>query len=233
MKKAIILIFVTSLLLSCDALIDNLDGSNSKNISNSNPVSFSNPEVGQSTIYVGLYIENYSNEHMSCSEYSDTLKIEVVDFNANAIELRQIFIYNNMILKSSDFNAYDTTYFTIELFNDSIKAIYPVPIIAQVIVAPNLFLWYNPSIPQETTNPATFTGGCLPKIPQQLKAEYLLSNLVIEDKTYSNISLFVNNTDMQVDGPGYTFIYSMKDGLIASYITNPWTDTGSGWKRIN
>lgn len=223
------------MLLSCDALIDNLNGNNNKPPQNItyDPVSFSHPKVGQASLYVKVDLENISTPGMTCSEQNDTLLLEVIYIDDNVIELMQITTYDDRMANFDYEFPKDTSYLTIELYEDSIYVTYPVPIEKGPIVVGSPFLWYNSRIPQETTSPITLANSCLPKYFLQARVEFLVDSVAIDDRTFYDVSMFIDNSDMQVDGPGYTFVYSMDEGLIASYVVNPFVDAGNGWKRIN
>lgn len=231
MKKSLILIAVAALFISCDALIDSIDGDGNSS-KTYQTISYDNPKIGQTSVYVGVYIENYSNQNMTCIEYSDSLIWKVLRVEDDTIELMQIFVYNNMILKAADEFTRDTSYCTLELYNDSINVVYPVPIDTRIFGVPNLYLGYYKPLPQHTLIRASADNSCLQRYQLASKVEYLYESLFIDGTRYSDVSMYVDNIEMQVDGPGFTFIYSMDEGLLACYVVNPWTDTGSGWKRV-
>ncbi|HSG99949.1 MAG TPA: hypothetical protein VLB27_07870 [candidate division Zixibacteria bacterium] len=51
-------------------------------------------------------------------------------------------------------------------------------------------------------------------------------------RTYRNLNIVVDNIFMQTDGPGFTTVYSKRDGIVHSFWANWWTGQGFGWDLI-
>jgi len=46
---------------------------------------------------------------------------------------------------------------------------------------------------------------------------------------YSRLNAYIDNRDMAVDGPGFTVLYSAREGVVRVCTYSPWTGTGFGW----
>jgi hypothetical protein len=49
---------------------------------------------------------------------------------------------------------------------------------------------------------------------------------------YPRLNVWLNNEGTFVDGPGYTYLYNSRDGLVRSLVFNPWTSRSGGWDRL-
>ena len=54
----------------------------------------------------------------------------------------------------------------------------------------------------------------------------------IKGKTFENLNVIIDNTPMQVDGPGSTIIYNSKYGVIRSVSYSWWTQSGQGFDLL-
>jgi hypothetical protein len=57
-------------------------------------------------------------------------------------------------------------------------------------------------------------------------------NALINGFTYPRLNVIRDDTEMAVDGPGFTIIYSKTDGIVRTTIANAWTSTGFGFDLI-
>jgi len=49
---------------------------------------------------------------------------------------------------------------------------------------------------------------------------------------YERLNIFIDNSAVVIDGPGYTYIYSPKNGIVRYSSFSPWTGTGAGWDLL-
>ena len=59
-----------------------------------------------------------------------------------------------------------------------------------------------------------------------------VENFTLFGETYERLNVIVDDTAMQVDGPGQTFVYAEESGIVRSAGSSAWTGVGWGWDLL-
>lgn len=72
-----------------------------------------------------------------------------------------------------------------------------------------------------------------PKMENPIDSVYgYLPEFRLLERNYRNLAVYVDNSGMIVDGPGFTYLYSGSVGVVRTFMVNPWLAQGTGWDLL-
>ncbi len=195
----------------------------------SNIIQFDNLQVGQKSYYELLTIENFwENENF---EYiQDTLIVEVVaKQTSNVFEIKEYFLNPSERLEEVFWNNYEDVTNIWTLKNDSIF----ITNSDSKYISTLLTFSRGPIPIHNISQQKAQIKGWKIDVPYQGSYhEYYIEDYVLKGFEYEHLNAIVDNMGMQVDGPGYTFVYNNQSGFVKTAIYSPWTGTGNGFDLI-
>ncbi len=196
------------------------------------PMDLNQLSVGQQFKYVSLTAEDYwISDNTQFNYRGDTLELEVVSVVGDKYLISErITAYSNMMTDSVIYywNQKDSIFHNYWLVrNDSLLLDYDRPWFkSHLMFRPNLSFncfegeeveiqGWKTSYPYTESNVELFT------------TRYSLLN-----NRYDKLNIFINNSPMQVDGPGNTTVYSKNFGIVRTSTYSWWTGDGFGWDKL-
>ncbi len=202
-------------------------------VSSVDPIRFDQLAVGQRSRYIGLDGENYRQGNGSEFVHSaDTLVLEIVGQDAQGFQVNEVIHYG---AGSSNWNSHsrDSTYsYYLTVTNDTLHL---VPNVTDYLRS-RLFVYYSSSdgLPlAEFADPKVDIKGWKADFPFCACRETgFTKKYRLFGKKYPRLNVLMDNTAMQTDGLGHTYVYSAKEGLVKCALYNAWTADGYGWDLL-
>lgn len=204
-------------------------------IENGAQVSLHNMEVGQQSLYRIFVGEDYGQEGGEEKyEYGqDTLILEVTGFDGTWYMLSEYLTEGSVSYQNEEspvFEAEDTVRYRVRVMDNQLEFealagfsnLLPLqqigPLLLSFSNAPsvNYTGWF---FDVEGLFGATFMG---------FDPEFELFGI-----NYGRANILIDNSDMAVDGPGFTLVYLPEGMLLRSIRVNPWVAQGVGFDLIS
>lgn len=197
-------------------------------------ISLKHPQVGQTSRYVLLKGERYFDDSQpdAYSYAADTLVVELVDETATGFRIRE-YLTEFSASKSSPMPEVpfpdSVTYYEMQLQGDSVLFSSNEEFFTSRLL-PFASRPFSLSVFQ--SNPTSFVGWKTELPYCECYREAFVEELSLFGYTYPDLNVIIDNLAMQVDGPGYTVVYSADAGWVRTYVVNWWTQTGQGWDLL-
>lgn len=222
------LLLLALCLISCDSMTD-------EGMPNApaNPIVFSSLAIGQQSWYVRFYGEDYRDPNNLAFEYTpDTLVVEVVQATEDGYVFIEYLRPGSTALEENEtFYMPDSTQYLVRIANDQLQVFG----IDQTYHNSNLFMSYREPLPlapiQE--NKAEIRGWKTSLSNSESYRKGYIIDYRLFDRTYPRLNVIIDDTDMQVDGPGKTFLYAKEAGIVRSSSASAWTSQGWGWDHLS
>ena len=202
----------------------------------SNHIDFTNPAEGQTSSYLLLTGEQYFDDNNNFSfEYTgDTLILTVESITSDGILIKEELSEGSTgeALSSWILDIDLPHYITAVIDNDSIQ-FFP-----EVAINPASLLFgghvYNDKLPLTniTENETTIEGWKNGLGYCECDREGFVTDTNLLGYDYERLNIAIRNAEMQVDGPGHTYVYSANEGIVRYSIYSWWSSTGIGWDRL-
>lgn len=201
------------------------------------PVSLVNPQVGQSSRYLYFTHDCFYCRGVTVRTFQpDTLILELLAIETDGIVLRER-ISKGSLARRDSLHADSVGLWRPAEIND-----YKLKIFKDTIV----FEEHSPGLfGSRLVEGIGFQPLPLVGIPEVLitlddwKASTCTCNMQGLNQgfsqlgnTYSELIVIIDQEIMATDGPGFVFLYSLEDGLVMSYSSNPWTNSSLGWGKL-
>ena len=214
-------------LAGCDSMTDDHSAPE-----NGHAIDFSALNVGQESSYVRFEGEDYRDTENLNFEYTpDTLVVQVVQATEGGYVFMEYLRPGSRGLVENDaFYMPDSIRYLVSIVDDQLR----VSGIDQLYHLSHLFWNYQEALPLEDTqeNEVDIRGWKTSLPFTELYRSGYVVDFQLFGKTYSRLNVVVDDTDMQVDGPGKTFLYSIEEGIVRSSSASAWTGHGWGWDRL-
>jgi hypothetical protein len=202
---------------------------------NDNPIMFCGLAVGQQSAYILLEGSQYNNNNVldDFIYVNDTLIVEVIAEDENGFLVKEYLTEGSAPLPMGVYQIPDSTFqYYLKIENDSLKYFDP----DAEYGLNSLLFWYSSgalALDLYDNQEATIEGWktSLPYCECNQTGYAPIYELF--GVTYEDLNISIRNTDMQVDGPGTTYIYSNLYGMVKSSHYSWWTATGFGWDLVS
>jgi len=205
-------------------------------IENGSQVSLHNMEVGQKSLYRVFVGEDYGQDggEEKYAYGQDTINLEVTAFDGTWYTLSEYLTEGSLFLQNQEasplFGTQDTIRYRVRAVNDQLdiepfdgfsrllplQQLGPIPLSYTTDQSVNYTGWF---FDLEGLFGATWTG---------YDQEFELMGI-----NYGSANVLVDNSDMVVDGPGFTLVYLPEGMLLRSIRVNPWVAQGVGFDLIS
>ncbi len=198
-----------------------------------NLAGFDDLEVGDEYRYVYFLGENYFvQDNCNYEILSDTLEIEVCGIEDGKYVVSEKINPNSAMLNDDYYFFKDSVFVNYwSIRNDSL-------IIDQHPSNENfyshLFL-RNPnslSLIEDMENETEICGWKTTDSGYEWETMQHALNDTIAGEIFPHINITINNVSMALDGPGYSFYYTLEDGILRTSEYSAWTGAGVGWERL-
>ena len=198
----------------------------------SKPIRPGDLQLGQRSRFLLLRGNGYGSASGLDFEYlPDTLIVEVFAQKGDTFSLREFFTCGSQELADKPgFVVYADSFATVQVrvANDSF---YILPSIASCCNDSRLFFNHATALPlAHTLNPEVQITGwktTLPYHESNIMAFILNTELLGKNWPFLNVASL--NAGMQVDGPGFTFLYDREYGIARTAYYSWWTQAGYGF----
>jgi len=223
MKKLFLFCFIVPALIACNKEEEKIQ----------NTTYLFDAQVGDVFKYQYFDGTNYFGQNASIEYYLDTLHIEILtrSESSGTLEL-QVEEY----LSKGSAGRSDSTH--LNWFSPSYIANYTLLFRGDSLIVKDVYnppsskiSWQDFSLDKDEQNLIEFNSWST-TANSNLEAKGHVRNYSVLGKIYEHANVYINNTPTAVDGPGVTFIYNEKNGLIRFSTFSPWTNTGYGWDLI-
>lgn len=198
-----------------------------------NQIRFDSLAVGQRSRYLGFEGYGYYGGNGSEFSYSDdTLILEIVGQDANGFRVAETLHYVDTVSNWYD-QQRDSTYFYYLTIQEDTLHLVPS---ATNYVRSRLFVYYQhndglylvPLVGTEVSIKGWKSG-----FPYcECWRHGFTKNYLLFDKTYAYLNVLMQDSPMQVDGNGHTYVYSAQHGIVKLSQYSWWTSTGYGWDLL-
>ncbi len=197
-------------------------------------IQFNKLAVGQSSSYLGLLGENYYLSTTDDFVYTDdTLVLTVVAHDAQGYKVAETLHYNGDVDTWMAAEKDSVYHYYIEIKNDSL---FIRPTASATYVRSRMFdYWANQSgLPlAEIADPAIQISGWKTDLPYcECDRTGYAENYSLFGQNYDRSNVVVANSHMAFDGPGSTYVYSPKHGIVRFSTYGWWTQSGYGWDLL-
>lgn len=204
-------------------------------IYNDNPIMYCGLAVGQQSAYVLLEGRQYNNNTVlgDFNYVNDTLIVEVIAEDENGFLVKEYITADSDPLPQGVYQIPDSTFqYYLKIENDSLKFFHP----DMDYGLNSLLFWYSKgelALELYDNQEATIEGWktSLPYCECNKTGYSPIYELF--GVLYENLNISIENTAMQLDGPGTTYIYSNLNGMVRSSHYSWWTATGFGWDLLS
>ncbi|MBN8681880.1 MAG: hypothetical protein J0L99_04485 [Chitinophagales bacterium] len=189
-------------------------------------------QVGQRNRYRLLRGNGYGSASGLDFEYlPDTLIVEVATKNGDVYTLKEFFSCGSQKLTDKPgFVVYADSFATVHVrvANDSF---YILPSIGSCCNDSRLFFNHAGALPlQRTIGPIVQIDGWKTTLNyHESNKMALINDAEILDKLWPSLNVASLNAGMQVDGPGFTFLYDREYGIARTAYYSWWTQAGYGF----
>jgi hypothetical protein len=199
-------------------------------------IDLSDIKIGQRSKYLRFTGEQYG-QLSGYDRYrykEDTLVLEVVDGGNEQMD------FIEYLSEGSTYTGLrDTIYHRFWIENDSLHMKYNTAGYqrSEFFTAYSLATWSNGDtlvLPLNVFDgvQAEVSGWQLDVPYSEDYREFKVNNMFLFDTSYTSLNAIINNTPMQLDGDGTTYIYSAGTGFVRSVNYGWWTQTGMGWDLL-
>ena len=196
-----------------------------------NPIVFCGLEVGQKSRYLFLTGVNYWDPSDANIEYhADTLVAEIIAEDSAGFLVKEYLTagsaaHPGILFPDSVFHYYlDVEGTLLHVFPASDANWYFSRLFFNREMTLNLL---------DTGSEQTELTGWKTTLPYcECYREAWCEDCEVLGTTYDRLNIVIENTGMQVDGPGFTLAYAAAYGLARSTIVSWWTQSGSGWDLL-
>lgn len=194
-----------------------------------NILQFDNLQVGQQSYYQLLTIDNFW-QNANFEYIEDTLVVEVVAKLADHVfEIKEYFLNPSERLDTILWDNYEEVTNIWTFKNDSIEITNNDSKYISTILT---FSRGQIPVHNISVQKAQIKGWKIDVPYQGSYNEYYIKNFELNGFTYEHLNAVVDNVSMQVDGPGYTWIYNEQSGFVKMATYSPWTGSGIGFDLI-
>ncbi len=214
------------LLAGCDSTVN--DPASEHSIG---AVNFSNLATGQESWYTGFTGGSiYEPDHATFHYVQDTLVLRVSGTMESGFLFTEHFRAGSVSLKNDSFLWQDSVSYRVDLQEDTLM----VRALDNGTLRSNLFMTDNSPLPLQPvqTNEMQLDGVITTSQTHDLYQIGFVQNHSQFDHPFDHLNILVDRTATVVDGPGFTLLYSEKDGLVRSFYTSVWTGTAAGWDLL-
>ncbi len=200
-------------------------------------ISFSQLAVGQQSTYIKFIGYGYFSPDSNRYEYmNDTITVKITGKTSNAFVIKEYYSpFSETLIKIRHKEIFldSTAQYLATVRNDSIIFYketdnYFYSILFDFIVGELKF-----DLKDFKAEKADKNGWKTTLSYCECYKEAYTQNFELFGKIYDRLNIIMNDTQMQVDGPGKTYIYSARDGMVRTYIVNWWNQTGIGWDLLS
>lgn len=197
-------------------------------------IRFDLPAVGQVSKYIGLAGEDYYSASYDQYEYSDdTLRLEIIAKDNNGYKVAESLHYVGDVHTWLNAGKDSIYQYYLRFTNDTLRLI---PI-GSAYLRSRIFGSYmsREGIPlKKIESPKVDilgwkTGFNFCGCRQQGYTE----NYTLFGKTYDRLNVIVENSPVQWDGSGETYVFSKPFGIVRFSTYSWWTMSGYGWDYIS
>ncbi len=197
------------------------------------PVIFKALAVGQKSRFVFFTGENYFDTTGQDYQYHpDTLVMEIIDKEGIRFLVRECITPGS--LPHNGVPDQDSVlYYYLSVENNFLRP-RRSPDNTGAIVYSRLFFTREIPLPlsEITSQEMQLQGWKTAPANSGLYQEGFCENCELNGTAYPYLNFVVDNSDMAVDGPGFTWVYATNAGLVRCFTVNPWTGQGSGWDLL-
>ncbi|MBL7774579.1 MAG: hypothetical protein JNK89_01170 [Saprospiraceae bacterium] len=197
------------------------------------PIRFDKLAVGQTSAYLGLLGENYYQNGSDDFSYTDdTLVLTVIAEDGKGFKIAETLRYTGDVdpwMAAEKDSAY---FYYLKVENDSLKILPD----GTSSVQSRLFDYTvsRAGLPlKNIASPEVTLTGWKTSFPycECFRTAYAVDYTLFGLK-YDRLNVVVDNTFMQVDGPGSTYVFARKYGLVRYSTYSWWTQSGYGWDLL-
>lgn len=202
-------------------------------VTSAGPIRFDQLSVGQRSRYIGLEAENYHSGDGSEFTYSDdTLVLEIVGQDAQGFKVAETLHYVDSVSNWHEYDRDSTYLYYLTVIGDTLRL---TPVGAPYFRS-RLFVYYASSDGLPLANFGDMEvaiKGWKTDLPYcECRKTGFTKDYTLFGESYPLLNVLLDNTSMQVDGPGHTYVYSAEDGVVKFSQYSWWTSTGYGWDLL-
>lgn len=196
------------------------------------PVIFKSLSVGQKSRFVFFTGENYfDTSGLNFQFHPDTLVLEIVEKEGDKFRVRECITPGSQ--PHADLIFPDSVlFYQLGVENNFLRP-RRTPDNTGIVFS-RLFFTREIPLPLDeiTSQSMQLKGWKTAPANNGLYQEGFCENCEHNGVTYPWLNFVVDNTDMAVDGWGFTWVYATNGGLVRCFYVNPWTGEGSGWELL-
>lgn len=235
MNLKLLLCLMTICILSLFSCNSNNDEMEDFIHEDSNPISFTNPVVGQNSFYRGLYQNLRENgQESTYTSINDTLSVWVEkDLGGDKYLFLEALTEGS---ENHEFVISDTIGYVVDLSDPDVLQLGRIDDDPFVNSYSQLFddVERSFSLLKLTEHEATINGYDI-ELPFDNELGYLpgyTENYELLGNTYVHLNVIINNEAMAFDGNGITILYSAENGVVQSLVYNGFSGIGIGWELL-
>ncbi len=205
-----------------------------ESLSGGDPIRFDQLAVGQRSRYTAFEGENCRNgDGLQFTHFKDTLVLEIVGQDAQGFKVMETLHYADGTSSWYSYNRDSTYYYYFLVSNDTLRL---APIGTNYVVSRLFTDYFAPfaGLPLANfTDTEVKMKGWLTDLPFcECRKMGFTKKYKLFGKKYSRLNVLMENTAMQGDGLGYTYVYSAMDGLVKFSTCSAFTSSGYGWDLL-
>ena len=233
MKYAIMICIITISIWSCE---DDMSIESGGTCGVNEALNFDSPMPGQSATYIRFAGEQYGHTdgHERYTYTKDTLVLKILD-----VQEKDFLLAEYWTKGSANITRTDTTFHWLWVDRDSLF----IRKFNENYVFTDFFTAYGLGrfsfgdtlgIPLEVFDEplAEISGWQMNVTYGENYRQYGINSWTLFEQEYEDLNAIINNTPMQVDGNGTTYIYSSQHGFVRSVTYSWWTRSGIGWDLL-
>lgn len=196
----------------------------------SNRIRFDALAVGQVSRYIGLTGSYLDNNYFEYSD--DTLQLEIIAKDDKGYKVKETLRYVGYVSNWLDWEKDSVFFYYLRIKDDTL------------FVKPANSTYLNSSIftyriskfgfsLKKITSPEVEILGWKTSFPSWTdRYEGYTEGYTLFGKTYDHLNVIVENTPMESDGQGETYVFSKSAGIVRFSTYSPWTQKGYGWDLL-
>ena len=200
---------------------------------NENPIMYCGLAVGQKSTYVLLEGRQYFNNAIldDFNYLPDTLVVEVISEDEHGFLVQESLTENSAPLPEFFYLEPDSSYqYYLKIENNHLHFF---DLDDSYGINSTLFWQWKDSLDLNLFEQETDISGWKTSLGYcECDQTGYDPTFELFGTTYENLNISIRNTDMQLDGPGTTFIYSNIHGMVRSSHYGWWTQSGNGWDLL-
>jgi hypothetical protein len=230
MKKPaslLLLIILTTLALSCSKE----DDGNCDQPAAASDNFLEDLQTGDKLQYTLWTVENYFSESESQFQYTgDTLELEVLEISPSGILISEKITPGSNMMSSTETYYWNKDSVFLSRWNiagDSLLVTSDQTYyFSHLIKIPRLkFSDFSEPEVAITDYRSDYNSA-------EMDVQLFTTNYTLFGHLYDTLSVYINNSAMALDGPGYTNVYGRSKGIVRGRIYSGETGWGQGWDRI-